>query len=469
LCGAHADRTLGWMGVLARAALLALACSGCRSTPNVAGDAATSVAATSAQPSAAAAPAPGPNDGTDAKRPILAAADNGFVDSRGGQGWADKCWVNIKAKQWGWAKAECDKAMEMNPSSPQPLASLLYNEGLIAKAAGDIETARADFTRSLAMREHPQVRAALQSLPAPANAGSPSATANSEQRNAGDANKRLEILVASQLGSGPWGIASDATSIYWTDSGLGRVMKVALGGGKPTTIASRQNSPMAIAVDDNNVYWTTQSGTVMKAPLAGGPPAALASGQGNLAGIAVDATNVYWTGTGSIMKVPIDGGRPVTLASRQSAPYGIAVDANSVYWTDNGAGTVMKVPLEGGTPTALATRQSYARAITIDGANVYWTTAGSGGIGGSIMKAPLLGGSATTLASSRGTPFGIAADASYVYWTDNGGSAVMRVPIEGGGAAVLASSPSPVAVVADAASVYWTNNGGTGAVIKLAK
>ncbi len=56
--------------------------------------------------------------------------------------------------------------MAMNPASPQPRASLLYNEGLIAKAAGDIETARRDYTESLALREHPGVRAVLESLPA---------------------------------------------------------------------------------------------------------------------------------------------------------------------------------------------------------------------------------------------------------------------------------------------------------------
>ncbi len=106
------------------------------------------------------------NDGTDPLRPILPVEDRGFVDTRGGWGWGDKCWLNIKAGKWGWAKAECDQGMKLNPASPQPRASLLYNEGLIAKAAGDIEGARRNFNDSLALRKHPQVRAALESLPA---------------------------------------------------------------------------------------------------------------------------------------------------------------------------------------------------------------------------------------------------------------------------------------------------------------
>jgi hypothetical protein len=106
------------------------------------------------------------NDGTDGNHPILPDVDRGFVDTRGGWGWGDKCWLNIKAGRWGWAKAECDEGMKRNPASPQPRASLLYNEGLIAKGAGNFGEARADFMESLVLREHPEVRGALDSLPA---------------------------------------------------------------------------------------------------------------------------------------------------------------------------------------------------------------------------------------------------------------------------------------------------------------
>jgi tetratricopeptide (TPR) repeat protein len=106
-----------------------------------------------------------PNDGTNPRSPTLPPEDIGLVDARGGWEWGDRCWIHLKAGKWGWAKAECDQAMMTNPASPNPRASVLYNEGLIAKAAGNVEEAQRNFEMSLALRENAEVRAALRGLP----------------------------------------------------------------------------------------------------------------------------------------------------------------------------------------------------------------------------------------------------------------------------------------------------------------
>ncbi|QRN95868.1 hypothetical protein JRI60_43635 [Archangium violaceum] len=304
----------------------------------------------------------------------------------------------------------------------------------------------------------------------------------------------------------PWGIAVDATGIYWTDNvNGGQVMKAGLDGGTVTPIAFGQDTPGCVAVDATSVYWTnrkagtvmklmkgftllasgqqgpahfavdatgvywtnTTGGTVMKSYSDTGMVVSLISGLAQPTGIAVDATSsIYWTnrGDGTVMKANPFGHNPMQLASGQNQPTGLVADATSVYWTNSGDGTVMKVGLNGGTPTPLASGQNQPTGIAVDATSVYWTNSGDG----TVMKVGLNGGTPTPLASGQNQPNGIVADAASVYWTNSGDGTVMKVGLNGGTPTPLASGQtSPMWIAVDATSVYWTNGHGGGTVMKV--
>jgi hypothetical protein len=108
----------------------------------------------------------------------------------------------------------------------------------------------------------------------------------------------------------PYQLTTDATNLYWTTKDS--VMKVPLRGGQPTPIATGLQPSNGVVVDSGVVYFTDEE-SVLKVAATGGPsrcsPTVLASAQEIPLGIALDDINVYWTtqsnsGTqGTVMKL----------------------------------------------------------------------------------------------------------------------------------------------------------------------
>jgi hypothetical protein len=167
------------------------------------------------------------------------------------------------------------------------------------------------------------------------------------------------VALATGL-AGPTGIAVNATTVFWTDTGSGLVMSVPIAGGAAVTIATNQTAPFAIAADSSSVYWNNQdttstftgNGTIMKAPAGGGTAVTLASGQRISRGaIAVDGQNVYWTASvnnagssGAVMKAPLAGGAATAIVPGGAEIYGLAIDSKYAYFVEGTASfSLMKV------------------------------------------------------------------------------------------------------------------------------
>jgi hypothetical protein len=157
----------------------------------------------------------------------------------------------------------------------------------------------------------------------------------------------------------PFVVAVDGSYVYWIDSGLNEVLRCSLPscGGTPEIFAKISGAPpdepvyfsgLALYADD--VYWTAgvADGGVFTCPKSGcsGGAKTVASNQDDPAFVAVDDSGVYWANSagGTIMHCVHPGCAKPTVLANVAAPFAIALDAVSVYFTDSsGFGAVLRV------------------------------------------------------------------------------------------------------------------------------
>ena len=144
--------------------------------------------------------------------------------------------------------------------------------------------------------------------------------------------------------SRPNDLAVDTNYVYWSDPDDGTISRVPLAGGAVTTLVSGTFGATHLVMDAANLYWIA-SYRVMQAPITGGTAVTLYQTYSPYPmAIAVDNTHVYWTSDNAdLMSIPIGGGTPVTLTSGERTWEGIAVDSNAVYFDSPTTGQVKKV------------------------------------------------------------------------------------------------------------------------------
>jgi hypothetical protein len=133
---------------------------------------------------------------------------------------------------------------------------------------------------------------------------------------------------------GAFGVKIDSTNVYWCTYGSeaanytdGTAVKAPLTGGAAITVGTNI-SPAGFGLDETYVYLYSQE-QIVKVPIGGGAATPLASGQTNVRDIAVDDANVYWIDggqavnnyeDGTVMRISKSGGSAVPIASAQKSP-----------------------------------------------------------------------------------------------------------------------------------------------------
>lgn len=243
----------------------------------------------------------------------------------------------------------------------------------------------------------------------------------------------------------PSGITTDGTNLYVTESGSGKVRKVALATREVTTLAG----PSAFNPND--------------------PPSVDGIGSDARfffpAGVTTDGTNLYVADSGnqSIRKIVISTGSVSTLAgtagvrgsgdgtgagARFDYPQGITLEGTNLYVADYYNGSIRKIEIATGVVTTLATGLFTPSGITSDGAYLYVGE----NQGNRISKVNISTGEIATVAGStiRGTvdgygttarfdyPQGIVVDGPNLYVADSGNNSIRKIIIASGAVSTLA-------------------------------
>ncbi|MDB4993766.1 MAG: uncharacterized protein JWM74_1198 [Myxococcaceae bacterium] len=219
-------------------------------------------------------------------------------------------------------------------------------------------------------------------------------------------------------------IAVDATHFYFAGGGgLGRCPLAGCTGGVAELLADdSQGDPQGVALNDaGRVAWTTYSGNVRSCAKANCDASvattSIATNQDTPGPIAIDDTNAYWSnyGTGSFSGYDPGSGSFKTcalggtcgananaFATGANKPSDIFIDGGELFWVsagiwnevDTGApdGEVWRCQTSNCKATArkVAGNQRGPLAIWADKTAIYWTIRGLGGgiADGAILKAP---------------------------------------------------------------------------------
>ncbi len=144
--------------------------------------------------------------------------------------------------------------------------------------------------------------------------------------------------LAITVGDHPYGVAADATHVYWTDLATARVLrcsKLALESCPDVQIMSDALSyPTEIAVRDGWVYWLDDD-RLAAVPTGGGSTVTLGSASGVGMGLVLDTDYAYWTAqaAGVVYRTPLDGNGPTLPVGQADEPFGVAVSCDRVLVT----------------------------------------------------------------------------------------------------------------------------------------
>lgn len=200
---------------------------------------------------------------------------------------------------------------------------------------------------------------------------------------------------------GPNGVEIIDGRVWWLDQQLGRIQSVLPDGSDLKSYdATPSYNPYDLDVSGSNLYWTHNGGgTINVIDMAAPSPASSVLMNGLNSPFAVDVADnfIYWSevaGHDRLRRSAMDGSGAVTLVSNVQS-YDFEVTSQYIYMTTT-FGSVLRTNLDGTGSTTLASSLGFLNGIDVTDDLIYVS-----GLSGNIHSLGLLGENVSPLYSSN--------------------------------------------------------------------
>ena len=266
----------------------------------------------------------------------------------------------------------------------------------------------------------------------------------------------------------PYELVQDSSHLYWTNyNPSADIMKAGKDGTGEAALASGQDRPSSIAVNDTHVFWIATTGDYTRAirsvAKTGGAVTTLLDHEGGLYLLAADSTQIYFgakdkDGDRGVYRLAIDttGAKPELLCTNDKVATTFAMDDTYLYFGEMyGKGALVRVPKTGGACQTLAADEE-ASSIALHGDHLYYADDEK------VVRLKKDGGGTPEELGSAGSYSAggsLAVNGTHIYWTEYVGDKLWRMPLAGGEPETFASENAPKSLVLDADALYWLDVG----------
>jgi YVTN family beta-propeller protein len=269
------------------------------------------------------------------------------------------------------------------------------------------------------------------------------------------------------IGSSPWGVAFDGTSIWASNFGSGTVSKIDPATNTVVATVTVGGNPSGLAFDGTNLWVANESANSVSKinPATNAVTATVAVGL-NPYGVAFDGTSIWVTNTGSASISKIDPATDAVMASVDvglSFPWGLAFDGTSVWVANHGSNSVSKINPITNDVTATIPVGLSPIGVAFDGTSIWVTNA----VSASVSKINPATNTVSATVAVGANPNGVAFDGTSIWVANQSSANVSKVnPSTNTETDTVVVGSNPYGVAFDGTNI-WVINYSSNSVSKI--